>query len=148
MEVRLGTPVHGWVDLSIVDGGYFLDDNISDVPFDFIDQIVVGVTNLLRNGGKQQAILGLEPNYYVFTFAEVEGSFSFKLEREIEYPKPIDRSVLHQTKGSFVEMLQPFVDAFQRFYGGPVDELHWPKCDPNNMVKLLEASKNYAANLG
>lgn len=147
MEVILGTPVHGWVDLSIKDGVYLLDDNISDVPFDFVDQIVVGITNLLKNGGEQQAVLGLEPNYYVFTFAEVEGSFSFKLEKELEYPKPVSRSVLHQAKGSFVEILLPFVDASQRFYSGPVDEPHWPKCDRNNMVKLLKVSNNYTANL-
>jgi len=147
MEVKLGTPAHGWVDLSIIDGVYFLDDSISDIPFDFVDQIVVGITNLLENGGEQQAVLGLEPNYYVFTFAEVEGSFSFKLEEELEYPKPVGRSVLHHVKGSFVEILLPFVNAFQRFYSGPVDEPHWPKCDPNNMAKLIKVSNQYLANL-
>lgn len=146
MKVKLGTPEHGWVDLSIVDGLYFLNDRISDVPFDFVDQIVVGITNLVENGGEQQAILGLEPNYYVFTFAKVNGSFSFKLEKELEYPKLVGRSVLHQAKGSFVEILQPFVDAFQRFYRGPVNEPHWPKCDPNNMEKLIKVSNNYIAN--
>ena len=145
MEVKLGTPQHGWVDLSIIDGKFTLEDSISDVPFDFVDRIAVGITKLLDVGGEHQAVLGLEPNYYVLTFAEFEDAFSFKMELEFEFPKPVGSGVLHHAKGSFDEILLPFVHALQRFYNIPADESHWPACDPNNMERLVNASNTYKA---
>jgi len=140
MEITLGTPEHGWVDLTIKDAAFFLDDSISDVPTDFVDEVVIGLTNLLTTGEKQEITLGLEPHYYVITFAKNPHVFSFKLERELEHSQAADRSLLHKAEGSFGQLLLPFIDAFVHFYSGPVCEPSWPQANPLHLEDLLKAA--------
>jgi hypothetical protein len=143
MEILFEAPEHGWVNLSIRDAAFSFEDSISDVPSDFVDQTVVGITNILKSGSACQVFLSLEPDYYVVMFAKDETLFTFTLEQEIQFV----RSSLYQTKGTFSEILLPFIEAFQKFYGSHIAEPHWPECDPKNMAKLLEIADKYQANL-
>ncbi|WP_143033489.1 hypothetical protein [Roseicitreum antarcticum] len=140
MEVTLGTPEHGWVDLRIRDTAFFLHDSISDVPADFIDESVIGLTNLLSTGEKQEITLGLEPHYYVITFAKNSHVFSFRLERELEHSHAAERSFLHKSEGSFGQILLPFIDEFVHFYSGQVCESSWPQANPAHLEGLLKAA--------
>lgn len=139
MEITLGAPEHGWVDLTIKDAAFVLNDSISDVPTDFVDEAVIGLTNLLTTGEKQEITLGLEPHYYVITFAKNPHSFSFTLEKELEHSQAADRSLLHKVEGSFDQLLLPFIDVFVLFYSGSVCEASWPQANPDHLEDLLKS---------
>ena len=146
MEVKLGIPKHGWVDLVITHENFFLRDTISDVPCDFIGDMVVGLSNLISHNEKQQFTLGLEPDYYEIDLAKENDTFLFRIQKVFETPNTRKPQLLHEMNGSANEVLFPLYFAIRAFYKERqgLDDWHWPTCDSKeleNLVKLMDYAK-------
>lgn len=137
MKIGLGEPCHGWIDLTIEDSGFTLTDSISDVP-DFIGTCVTAITSLLTHGDKQQIDLSLEPAYYALTLEKTEAVFFLSLE----LTETVDRDgLLHESSGSFDEIILPFFIVLQTFYEQQYKEPHWPdgnRAEIQSLVRIVE----------
>ena len=138
MEVEITRPRNGWVDFVIRHENFVLSDAISDVPCDFVGEMVSGFRKLLTTGGQQQFLLGLEPHYYEIIMAEAKCYFSIKIELVFEHPETKAPELIFETGGTFSEIILPFFHAIKKFYGDLNDPMDWdwPSCNQCNLDEL------------
>ncbi|MBS9716932.1 hypothetical protein ACFFUT_00975 [Pseudohalocynthiibacter aestuariivivens] len=134
MKFSLGAPEHGWVNLTITDNEYCLEENISDVPNDFIDDTMIALSRLLTYEDKQLVHLSLEPAFYVMSLARKANAFTMTMETEGSDSDGIS----HQADGSFEEIILPIYSSVKGFCNSRINDYHWPEVDQKNYRNMVE----------
>lgn len=135
MRISFEQPKNGWVVLSITDRNYHLTDTISDVPNDFVHDLMVAISRLLSYEDKQHVKLSLEPSYYVITLLREGEIFSFAIAAKgFKNDK-----VLHRACGKLEEIILPIFRAIKGFYNSRKDDRHWSGCNHQEFDRFLMA---------
>lgn len=137
MKFKLGEPEHGWLPVELTTEVFNIQFEISDVPVNPIDQLIIGLSCVL-GGTPSETWFHLEPASYYLLFTPTDGrNYEFHLEysethiQERNLRKPVFEAV-----GSKQEIILPFWRGVKEFMSHSFSEPAWPKCDELELIKL------------
>ncbi|MDX8349156.1 hypothetical protein SLH49_14315 [Cognatiyoonia sp. IB215446] len=143
MIFEIGQPEHGWVNLTIGDGDFRLEADVSDVPSDFINEAIDALLRLLTIGGPQTVSLSLEPGYHTLLLNQEADVFSLSVTTQGASADGLP----HEIEGSFKEVVLPIFRAIKGFQSRDVEEMHWPQIESTALASLVEVIEVKKADL-
>jgi len=139
MKFSLGTPEHGWVELTITDDIHRFEVIVSNVPNDFINDTMIALSQLLTYENKRQVWLSLEPDYYLMSLARQTDVFTITIDKGVS----ASNVVYYQASGDFKEVILPIYRSLKSFYNSRNEDLHWPAVNQMEFQNMLEAVALY-----
>ena len=134
ISITFGTPEHGWLPVDLSSNDYKLSIDVSDVPINPLEDLC-NVLQDVTKGHKSEVYWNLEP---VAVFFEFEKSGK---EYQLSISQAADNRSFRETKkiikGSFQEIIFPFINCTTKFYSQTYDEKHWPTVDKRKLDKLI-----------
>jgi len=126
MNIEFGIPDHGWLNLRITDGNFFLEDEISDITNpDFISSFLNFIYCLKTGRKLPSIIMALEPHYYEIKISQIGDDYDFKIQHIDEYTE--FQKLIYSTKGSFLEIIAPWFKEISKFLQRGYADPHWPE---------------------
>jgi hypothetical protein len=100
IEVKFGTPQHGWLSIILIHKEFKLEIDISNAPLDPMVQLCDTLIELSKGIGEPtQVIWNLEPDCYYLQIRKLEvGYKAIILESdELDSPAKVDHSPIYRT---------------------------------------------------
>lgn len=143
LKCKFGEPEHGWLPVELSLEGQILNLDVSDVPADPINCLILGLDRTI-NGLQDEIFFHLEPDGYLFCFESLsEKRFSFRLERsECDAARQQSRTLIYESTGGKNDIILPFWRAIREFASHCYVEPAWPTVDHEALLKLTKLVKS------
>lgn len=138
VNVKIGTPSHGWLPIDFYYDELRLDIHASDVLNDPIEEIYKTIVRL-REGKTGQIICWLEPAAYYFYFETKDNVYTLTISEADDIDDVEDnRKIIKVITGNYKQIVTPFKKALIEFCSKTYEEEQWPyTLDKNKLIQLM-----------
>ncbi len=143
LKCKFGEPENGWLPVELSLEGQILNLDVSDVPADPINCLILGLDRTIT-GLQDEIFFHLEPDGYFLCFeCLAKDCFGFRLERSVRDVAQLpSRTLIYERTGNKHEIVLPFWRAIKEFASHCYVEPAWPNIDNVALSKLTKLVKS------